>query len=243
MMKKYSISLVLLVTVAGLQSAAPAAVDSDAQYAQRFAHNRYLNFERGQLMLYRYEQPREPLDDTRAAILGGIFLCCGGFAFEDPVPRALCFTAGMAAFAAGVYCAMTKQPKPKPEPRKIASLRFDSHGVYDCDHGKYLFSWAQYQSVDIADHWETESETEVVQTHEPHHRYDPYRPYDPLRPNERINQKTTTRNRQVFHGQVATFRGKYGERLWAVNERVYWLTISLSDLIDIVQYYKGRYGN
>lgn len=232
--------LFALTAVYGLQAAGQTATDPDAHYAQRFSGMSGISYEQGKLVLYGYRYPSEPASEGGAAIALGIMLTVGGFFIDEAMPRFLCWGTGLAFIGGGVLAEKNRPKVEKPKPEKITYLTFDSQGLHTGSSKGCVFTWAQYYTVDVADAWETEWHTDTVQDPNRYYVYDPHYP-NGYRPIERTHQQTTAR--QVFKGQVATFRGQYGERLWEINERDYKNIMSLSDLIDTVQYYKGRYGN
>ena len=103
---------------------------------------------------------------------------------------------------------------------RVPALSFTEQGLQT--DSTFQFNWGQIEEVKIE---------EVFDSIYTGHGFQPVDGY----------QFQTGSAEQQYAGRRLVVYGKHKSRLWVVEERANSLAIGLNDLIDVVEYYRGRY--
>ena len=197
--------------------AQPALADRQDQFSKDFNHK--FNH-----LLYhpyvRYNQGQvDILYKISAMEMTGLGLLGGATAYgcavsPEPVGRVFFGAVAGLSFATILYKAWKVYSR-------VPCLTFSEQGLKT--ESTFLFNWSQIEDVAI---------TEVFDQAYSGHAFQPLDGY----------QYQTGDVTNVYAGRSLVVYGKHKTRLWSIEERNNWMPVPLNDLVDLLNFYRDRYG-
>jgi hypothetical protein len=203
-----------LFLVAGLLSVVqPAVADRQDAFVQKFNHLLYHPY-------VRYHQGKVDILYKLSALEMTLLGLCGAGATygcaisPDVAARVVCGGIATISFGAMAY-------KMWKVYNHVPCLTFSEQGLQT--DSSFLFNWGQVEDIKIE---------EVFDQVYTGHGFQPVDGY----------QFNTGGVSQQYAGRSLVVYGKHKTRLWAVDERTHWMPVPLNDLIDLLQFFRDRYG-